>query len=69
MPARQRSRNARANAVPLLIDEVPPDLQVDADPEQLFRIVLNLLRNAEQAVNGSGSAKFVFPLRAMAGAC
>ena len=35
-----------------LADEIPSDLHVDADPEQLFRIVLNLLRNAEQAANG-----------------
>jgi len=40
-----------------LRDEVPPDLQVDADPEQLFRIVLNLMRNAEQAVNGAAAAE------------
>ena len=30
---------------------------MDADPEQLFRIVLNLLRNAEQAVNGTPVAE------------
>lgn len=40
-----------------LIEDVPTDLQVDADPEQLFRIVLNLLRNAEEAVNGTDAAE------------
>ncbi|MBV8800455.1 MAG: HAMP domain-containing histidine kinase [Alphaproteobacteria bacterium] len=40
-----------------LIDEVPAELQVDADPEQLFRIVLNLVRNAEQAVNGKAAGE------------
>lgn len=34
-----------------LVAEAPPDLQIDADPEQLYRIVLNLLRNAGEAVN------------------
>ncbi len=43
--------------LPSLVDEIPPDLQVDADPEQLFRIVLNLLRNAEEAVNGRDMAE------------
>ncbi|HEY1637865.1 MAG TPA: HAMP domain-containing sensor histidine kinase [Rhizomicrobium sp.] len=48
----------RAGEDPIhLRDEVPPDLQVDADPEQLFRIVLNLVRNAEQAVNGAAAAE------------
>lgn len=36
----------------VLVEDVPADLQIDADPEQLFRIVLNLVRNAEQALNG-----------------
>lgn len=35
-----------------IVDEVPPELQIDADPEQLFRILLNLLRNAGEAVSG-----------------
>jgi signal transduction histidine kinase len=33
-----------------LIDEIDPLLEIDADSEQLFRIVLNLLRNATQAL-------------------
>jgi signal transduction histidine kinase len=40
-----------------LIEDVPPDLQVDADPEQLFRIVLNLLRNAGEAVEGAAAGE------------
>jgi signal transduction histidine kinase len=40
-----------------LVDEVPADLQIDADPEQLFRIVLNLVRNAEEAVNGKAAGE------------
>ncbi len=31
-------------------NEVAPDLQIDADPEQLFRILMNLCRNSQQAV-------------------
>jgi len=29
--------------------EIPPGLEVDADPDQLFRLLLNLVRNARQA--------------------
>ena len=31
-------------------NEIPLDLQADADPEQLFRILMNLCRNAQQAM-------------------
>jgi signal transduction histidine kinase len=34
---------------PLLIDRVPPDLAVEADREQLHRVLMNLLRNAMEA--------------------
>ncbi len=34
--------------------QVPPDLVVDADGEQLFRVVHNLCRNAYQALMASG---------------
>jgi signal transduction histidine kinase len=44
------------NAVSL-VDDVPADMKVDADPEQLFRIVLNLLRNARQAAAGNPSGE------------
>lgn len=34
---------------------VPPVLQVRADPEQLFRVILNLVRNARQAIEATRS--------------
>ena len=39
------------------IEDIPADLQIDADPEQLFRILLNLVRNAEQAVDGAAAGE------------
>ncbi len=36
--------------------EVPPGLMVRADPEQLYRILSNLVRNARQALVASGQA-------------
>lgn len=36
--------------------EVPGDLQVNADPDQLYRVLLNLLRNAMQALHARPSA-------------
>jgi signal transduction histidine kinase len=35
-------------------NRVPPALEVDADSEQLFRVTLNLLRNAREAVESGG---------------
>jgi signal transduction histidine kinase len=35
--------------------EVPPDLVVLGDPDQLYRVFLNLFRNAEQAMGGRGT--------------
>jgi signal transduction histidine kinase len=32
-------------------NRVPPDVEVDGDPEQLFRVLLNLCRNALEAVS------------------
>ncbi len=40
-------------AVTMTMD-VPDDLYAEADPDQLFRILQNLSRNAEQAMTGSG---------------
>ena len=34
--------------------DVPPDLHVRADPEHLFRVLANLVRNARQAIIGTG---------------
>ena len=39
--------------VTCLVD-VDPDLIVEADPEQLYRVLSNLARNAAQAINASG---------------
>ena len=36
-------------------DEVPPGLVVRADPEQLYRVLSNLVRNARQAIVATGS--------------
>jgi signal transduction histidine kinase len=33
---------------------LPPDLRVRADPDQLFRVLTNLVRNAVQAIEASG---------------
>jgi signal transduction histidine kinase len=41
----------------LFLDEVAPDLQIDADPEQLFRILLNLMRNAGEALRGNAAGQ------------
>ena len=36
--------------------DVPEDLRVRADPDQLFRVLSNLVRNAAQAIEAGGSA-------------
>ncbi|HVW86581.1 MAG TPA: ATP-binding protein, partial [Bryobacteraceae bacterium] len=36
------------------ISAIEPDMKVDADPDQLFRILLNLARNAVQALEARG---------------
>lgn len=38
-----------------LINAVPPALQLRADPEQLYRVILNLVRNARQALVAVGT--------------
>jgi len=38
----------------VLIDNVEHDLEVDGDPEQIFRILLNLTQNAVQAIEAAG---------------
>lgn len=40
-------------------NRVPADLEVDADPEQLFRVLLNLTRNAMQALDGDADPAIV----------
>ena len=39
-----------------LVNTVPQTLTVRADPEQLFRVFLNLVRNASQAILASGAS-------------
>ncbi len=37
-------------------DDVPPNMFVRADPEQLYRVLSNLVRNARQAIDATGRA-------------
>ena len=68
-PAPERRRLSFAEAVQAAADdaglasgavrlriEAPPGLEVDADPDQLHRILVNLLRNARQAIEAAGRA-------------
>jgi signal transduction histidine kinase len=43
----------QASSRVVLFNHVPPDVMVDADRDQLSRVLTNLLRNAIQAVEGS----------------
>jgi signal transduction histidine kinase len=43
----------------VLSTNVPADLEVDADPEQLFRVLMNLCRNAVQAMAADDSPSTV----------
>jgi signal transduction histidine kinase len=45
---------AEDGTVAVLID-VPDEMQVEADPEQLYRVLSNLVRNARQAIEAMGS--------------
>src|SRR5690606_23340377 len=36
---------------------VAPDFEIEADREQMFRVLLNLARNAVQAMDGSGELR------------
>lgn len=40
-------------------NEVPPGLEIDADSDQLFRVLLNLVRNARQALEGDADPALV----------
>ncbi|MBB3997042.1 sensor histidine kinase [Aureimonas pseudogalii] len=40
-----------------LVNAVPPALEIDVDPEQFFRALSNLVRNAIQAVEGDDEAE------------
>jgi signal transduction histidine kinase len=37
-----------------LAQDIPPHLSLRSDPEQLFRVILNLVRNARQAIAATG---------------
>ncbi|WP_417750399.1 ATP-binding protein [Ruegeria sp. SCP10] len=45
---------AVADACVEIANEVPDDLVASADPEQLYRVIMNLVRNARQALVASG---------------
>ena len=47
-------RLAVAEASIEILNEVPEDLVARADPEQIFRVMMNLVRNARQALVASG---------------
>lgn len=49
--------NAAATAAPIFEVDAPDDLMADADPDQLFRAVLNLARNAHQALESMGGER------------
>lgn len=46
-------RDSRTENTVEWINETNPDLEVTADPEQLFRVLLNLSRNAVQAMDNT----------------
>jgi signal transduction histidine kinase len=41
------------------VNAVPADLEIDADTDQLFRVLLNLVRNAAQALEAGGDGAVV----------
>jgi len=41
------------------VNHVAPDLEIDADPDQLFRVLMNLCRNAIEAMEGEGGPSVV----------
>ncbi len=51
------------------VDEVPPGLVLRADPEQLFRVLSNLVRNARQAIAATGQPGAVTVAAAEDDAC
>ncbi len=38
------------------VEDIPPGLMLRADPEQLYRVLSNLVRNARQAIVATGAA-------------
>jgi signal transduction histidine kinase len=41
----------------VLIDDIAPGLELDGDPEQIFRVLLNLIQNAVQALAAGGGGE------------
>jgi signal transduction histidine kinase len=41
------------------VNRVAPDLEIDADPDQLFRVLMNLCRNAVDAMEGEAAPSVV----------
>lgn len=39
--------------------DIEPDLEIDADPDQIFRVLMNLIRNAMQALEGDSDPALV----------
>ncbi|MFV0359701.1 ATP-binding protein [Tropicimonas sp.] len=52
----ENERLAAGDARLELVADIPPGLSLRADPEQLFRVLANLVRNAHQAIAASGRA-------------
>src|SRR5262249_16258623 len=48
-------------------NEIDRDLRIDADPEQLYRVVLNLVRNAMQVLSERGNGTVAISARRAAG--
>lgn len=40
-------------------NHVPPQLEIDADPDQMFRVLMNLCRNAIEAMEGDGDTALI----------
>lgn len=47
---------ASGNGEVALVHDIPPGLALRADPEQLYRVLSNLVRNARQAIAATGRA-------------
>lgn len=54
--ARVAAADAGANPLALNVDVTPAGLEFHADPEQMEQVLINLLRNAEQALVGKHGA-------------
>ncbi len=39
-----------------IVNDVEPDLEIDADPEQIFRVLMNLIRNGVEALEQAGAS-------------